>query len=327
MDTRHLVDPELLPGLDFIPAIEFSTETLAPIRARIAEMTATRVGPAIKGVTFAPRLLRAQEGHDVPVLVITPDHRSESLPAVLYLHGGAFLLGSAQAMAVPNSRMALEAGCVVVSVDYRLAPETSHPGAVEDAYTALVWLHDHAAMLGVDPARIAVAGESAGGGLAAALALLARDRGKVKLVHQHLIYPMLDDRTLPETANPHAGQFIHTPRSNRFAWTSLLGVPAGSEGVSPYAAAARAEDLAGLPSAYLAVGALDLFAEENLDYARRLMRAGVPTELHLYPGAYHGFELAADAQVTHRAHDNSIHALRRALSVKHHRITDSVVEQ
>jgi acetyl esterase/lipase len=202
---------------------------------------------------------------------------------------------------------------VVASVDYRLAPETPHPGPIEDCYAALVWLRENAASMGADPKRIAIAGESAGGGLAAALALLTRDRAEIQLVHQHLIYPMLDDRTGPGTANPYAGEFIHTARSNCFAWSAHLGQPAGSPGVSAYAAAARAEVLTDLPSTYIAVGALDLFAEENLEYARRLMRAGVPTELHLYPGAYHGFELAADAKVTHRAHDNSTQALRRAL--------------
>ncbi|MBB5685962.1 alpha/beta hydrolase [Sphingobium boeckii] len=313
VDSRHLVDPELLPGLALIPDIEFSAETLPDIRLQIAHMTELRAQPTMNEVRVERRTISALAGHDVPVLIIRPKALTEILPAVLYLHGGAFLLGSAKAMQTPNSLMALEAGCVVVSVDYRLAPETPHPGPIEDCYAALRWLHDNAASLGVDPARIAVAGESAGGGLAAALALLARDRGEVPLVHQHLIYPMLDDRTGPDTANPYAGQFIHSARSNRFAWSSLLGQPAGSEGVSPYAAAARAEDLAGLPGAYIAVGALDLFAEENLDYARRLMRAGVPVELHLYPGAYHGFELAANAALTLRAHDNSINALQRAL--------------
>ncbi len=316
MDTRHLVDPELLPGLDLIPPIEFSTEALPAIRAQLARMALFQGLGTVEDVRIERRGITAPQGHELSLLIMRPMDLPETAPAVLYMHGGAFVVGSTAAMQASNSRMAVEAGCVVVSVDYRLAPETPHPGPIEDCYAALAWLQENAPSLGVDPARIAVAGESAGGGLAAALALLARDRGEIPLVHQHLIYPMLDDRTGPDTANPYAGEFLHSARSNRFAWSALLGQPAGSAGVSPYAAAARAETLAGLPSTYIAVGALDLFAEENLDYARRLMRAAVPTELHLYPGAYHGFELAAEAAVTHRAHANSINALKRALHAR-----------
>jgi triacylglycerol lipase len=167
--------------------------------------------------------------------------------------------------------------------------------------------------LGIDPARIAVEGESAGAGLAAALTLLARDRGEFAIIHQHLIYPMLDDRTCVAETHPYAGEFVWTPESNLFGWSSLLGCAPGGNGISCYAAAARAEDLSGLPSTFIAVGALDLFAQEDIEYARRLIQAGVPTELHVYAGAYHGFELAADAQVSIRAQGNSISALRRAL--------------
>lgn len=313
--SRHLVDPELLPGLELIPSIEFSTEILPHIRQRMVEFAASRPVPDIVGVTTKKQLIRAPEGHQIPLLVHRPDGLPPSAPAVLYAHGGGFLIGAADMVKAPNQLMALEAECLVVSVDYRLPPEVPHPGPVEDCYTALKWLHDNAAGLGVDRNRIAVAGESAGAGLAAALALLARDRGEVPLEHQHLIYPMLDDRTCRETANPFAGEFVWSPESNQLGWSSLLGYPAGSTGVPGYAAPARAEDLSGLPSTFIAVGALDLFAEEDMEYAKRLMRAGVPTELHLYPGAYHGFELAADAQVTKMAHHISIAALRRALSV------------
>jgi acetyl esterase/lipase len=159
-----------------------------------------------------------------------------------------------------------------------------------------------------------VKGESAGGGLAAALALLVRDRGELSLAFQHLLYPMLDDRTCV-TADPHpfTGEFVWTPDQNRFAWAAFLGTAPGSANISPYAAAARAENLAGLPPAFLSVGALDIFLEENLDYARRLTRAGVPVELHLYPGAYHGFGIAAAARVATAAERDSKAFLRRAL--------------
>ena len=188
--------------------------------------------------------------------------------------------------------LAEEMDCVVVAVDYRLAPETVFPGAIEDCYAALRWLHSHASELGVDPWRIIVGGESAGGGLAAALALLARDRSEVPIAAQMLVYPMIDDRTgIRGELAPYAGEFFWTPSSNRFGWEALLGEAPGGENVSPYAAAARAADLSGLPPTFICVPTLDLFLEENIDYARRLVRAGVLTELHVYPGAYHGFDM------------------------------------
>lgn len=166
----------------------------------------------------------------------------------------------------------------------------------------------------MDAGWIAIGGASAGGGLAAALGLLARDRAEAPLAFQLLIYPMLDDRTVTmNDPHPYTGEFIWTHNANRFGWTALLGQEPGSADVSPYAAAARADDVAGLPPTYICVGALDLFLEEDMEYARRLMRAGVPTELHVYPGAYHGFNMAAEAQVAQAYTRDFINALRRAL--------------
>jgi acetyl esterase/lipase len=200
-----------------------------------------------------------------------------------------------------------------VSVDYRLAPETPFPGPVEDCYAALVWLHEQAKLLGVDPARIAIGGESAGAGLAAALGLLARDRGKAPVAFQMLIYPMLDDRT-GATSDPHpySGEFIWTAESNRFGWASLLGGAPGGGDVSRYAAPARAENLAGLPPTFIAVGGLDLLLEEDLEFARRLTRAGVLTELHVYPGAYHAPDMAPEARVAQALRRDVLEAMRRA---------------
>jgi len=202
----------------------------------------------------------------------------------------------------------------VISVDYRLAPETRFPGALEDCYAALAWLHANAEDLGVDPARIAVSGDSAGGGLAAGLALLARDRHEYGIAFQHLVFPALDDRTAVRTdLSPLVGEFIWTQASNVYAWTSLLGEPPGGPHVSPYAAPARAEDLARLPPACIQVGGLDLFVDESVDYARRLAVAGVPCELHVYPGAPHGFTMAWRAGVTTALDRDSHLALRHAL--------------
>jgi triacylglycerol lipase len=312
MTTRHLVDPELMPGLEMMPTMGFSAELLPPTRAAMTQMLAARGEAVHPEVLSEERTIKGPDGDDLLLMVHRPREASGPLPAALHIHGGGYVIGSAKMSAMTNQRTVVDAACVVVSVDYRLAPDMPHPGPVEDCWAALVWLRDHAGELGVDPLRIAVMGESAGGGLAAALALLARDRC-AGVAHQHLTYPMIDDRTSFGDPHPHTGEFVWTPESNRFGWTSLLGPGAGGEGISPYGAAARAEDLAGLPSTYIAVGALDLFVEEDVEYARRLIRAGVPTELHVYPGAFHGFDIAVDAGVTKAAYANSLAALRRAL--------------
>jgi acetyl esterase/lipase len=311
MTSRHLVDPETLPILDMFPALEFSEATLAEIRAQlfaiepIADPEIDVVERHVPGPPGAP---------DVRVLCFTPNGLAGPLPAYLHIHGGGYVIGMPEMSGPDSMRLAKALGCMVVSVDYRLAPETPAPGAVEDCYAALEWLHGNAGDLAVDAARIAIGGESAGGGLAAALALLTRDRGRIPLVFQLLIYPMLDDRTgTAGEPHPFAGEFIWTADSNRFGWTSLLGHAPAAEAVSPYAAPARARSLAGLPPTFISVGALDLFIEENLDYARRLIRDGVPTELHVYPGGIHGFNMAAEADVTRRFLRDQIDALRRAL--------------
>jgi triacylglycerol lipase len=251
---------------------------------------------------------------EVPVIVLRPAGADGVLPCILHIHGGGYVLGSAAAGEAALRPLAADLGCCVVTVDYRLAPETPHPGPVEDCYAALAWVFAHAEALKIDPARIGVMGESAGGGLAAGLALLARDRGDYALAFQHLIYPMIDDRTVTHPdPHPHVGEFVWTPQRNRFGWTSLLGAEPGSDGVSPYAAAARAEDLSALPPTFIATGALDLFLEEDLEYARRLTRAAVPVELHVYPGAYHGFQWERRADVARQAERDSRAALARAL--------------
>lgn len=313
MSSRHLVDPELSQGLEMMPTLAFSDEMLAPTRAMMATMIAARGAVEHPDVLSEERRIAGPDGNEILLMIHTPRAASGPSPAVLHMHGGGYVIGSAPMSAMSNQRTAVDAECVVVSVDYRLAPETRHPGPVEDCWAGLRWLHDQAGELGVDPARIAVMGESAGGGLAAALALLARDRGGAPIAHQHLIYPMIDDRTGDDDRHPFAGEFVWTPESNRFGWASLLGPEAGGDMVADYGAAARADDLSGLPPTYLAVGALDLFVEEDVDYARRLIRAGVPTELHVYPGAFHGFDIAADATVTKTAYRTSLAALRRAL--------------
>ncbi|MCK0113343.1 alpha/beta hydrolase [Ornithinimicrobium sp. F0845] len=252
---------------------------------------------------------------DVRILYYEPKNRATTSPALVWIHGGGYVLGTADSDEILCRRIATETGAVIASVDYRLAPETSAPGLVEDCYAALRWVHENAAELGVDPARVAVGGASAGGGLAACLAILARDRGEFPVGYQLLIYPMLDDRTSSSRdAHPYAGEFIWTPGDNRFGWASILGHEPGGDGVSPYTAAARVEDVTGLPATFISVGALDLFLEEDLDYARRLIAAGVATELHVYPGGYHAYDMVAEARVTNAYYRDFLGALNRAFN-------------
>jgi acetyl esterase/lipase len=314
MNSRHLVDPQLLPALDMLPNFELSPESLALMREGM--LSAAASGPQLE----LPGIERRE--HFVPgpagapnVRVLSYTHRTgQGRPAYLHFHGGGYVLGSADIGDTSCKSMAETLGCVIVTVDYRLAPETIFPGNVEDCYAALRWLHEHASEIGADPSRIAIGGESAGGGLAAALALLARDRGEVPIIHQQLIYPMLDDRS-HDSSHPYAGEFVWTRGHSRFGWTSLLGHPPGRADVSPYAAAARAENVEGLPPAFISVGALDLFLEENLEYARRLTRAGVPVELHVYPGVFHGADMVAEARLTKKHARDQLEALRAAFAL------------
>jgi acetyl esterase/lipase len=187
-------------------------------------------------------------------------------------------------------------------LDYRVAPEHPHPTPVEDCYAALCWLAEQAPALGVNPARIAVMGDSAGGGLAAGVALLARDRGGPAIAQQILIYPMLDDRTTTPDPQLPASYLTWNYDDNLTGWSAVLGESAGTDAVSPYAAPARAGDLTGLPAAFIDVGDRDIFRDEDITYARRLADAGVPTELHVHPGCPHSFEgLVRAAAVSQRA--------------------------
>lgn len=312
--SRHLVDPELLPLLDSLPDVELSEAILPLVRAAPARFA---IDPRDVERT-AMRQVKVpcpQGAPDVPVLVYRPKNAVGELPCILHIHGGGYVSGSAASMEAVHRPLAADVNCCIVSVDYRLAPETRYPGAVEDCYAVLRWISANARDLGIDLRRLGVMGESAGGGLAAALTLLVRDRGEFSLAFQRLVYPMLDDRTCvaPEP-HPFTGEFVWTRQRNHFGWRCLLGVEPGSEGVSPYAAPARATDLRNLPPLFLSTAALDLFLEENLEYARRLVRSAVPVELHVYPGAFHGFQWAPTAGVSMMAARDTCDALRRAMA-------------
>lgn len=315
-----LVDRDLLPWLEAMPDDTWSDAILPGRRAQIVELAASGKPPLRADVMLEEHRIPGPAGAPaLRVVVVRPRERHAKSPVVLHFHGGGYVAGLPEMARPTLATFAAELGSVVVSVDYRLAPETPFPGALDDAYAALAWLHAHADALDIDATRITVSGDSAGGGIAAGLALLARDRGEFAIAFQHLVFPGLDDRTCFRTdLSPMVGEFIWTQASNAYAWSALLGSTPGGPDVSPYAAPARAADLAGLPPACIQVGALDLFVEEDIDYARRLLAAGVPCELHVYPGAPHGFPMAWRAAVARACERDGLTALRRALQSAGH---------
>lgn len=320
MNTRHLLTPELADVLDQLPVIPINRESLAQVRAARAQQAEALLPllPHYPDVAVIEHFVAGSSGApDVRVLVYRPVNADKPLPVLLWMHGGGFVGGRADWDSFLVNPLVSTVGCCVVSVDYRLAPETPFPGAIEDCYSTLKWVHANAPSLGFDARQIGVGGLSAGAGLAASLALLARDREEVKVTFQLLLQPMLDDRqAIASYSHPFVGQYIWRKEYNAFGWSALLGHEPGIDGVSPYAAASRAETLAGLPATFINVGALDLFVEENIEYARRLMREGVPTELHVYPGACHGFQVLAPTSPLAQANDRDVvSALRRAFGL------------
>lgn len=278
-DDLARVAPELRsPLLPFL-----TTDTTARSLPRARMIFGRFRTPAGRGVTVIERRVGSTA---VPVTVTTPTTGAGPCPGVLYIHGGGMIMGSPQTEAIATGQVARDLGAVVVSPDYRLAPEHPYPAALDDCMAALHWMREAAGELGIDPDRIAVNGSSAGGGLSAAVAQRAHDEG-IALRAQVLVYPMLDDRT---TLRDHGvrGRFMWTPASNRFGWASYLGREPRESDAPEYAAAARREDLSGLAPAWVGVGDLDVLYDESVDYARRLQAAGVPCELVTVPGMYHG---------------------------------------
>jgi acetyl esterase/lipase len=311
------MDPEVVAGILADGRFTIGERGPEPTLALLAEMRAMPpkepydpVAPA--GVVREERLVPGTP--DVPVRIYRPAERAESdAAAIVWMHGGGLILGDYGEDQPRLDALVAATGCVALSVDYRLAPETPFPGPIDDCYAVLQFAHDHAAELGVDPQRLAVGGPSAGAGLAAALAVRARDEG-LPLVHQHLIYPMLDDRQTTVSSQWDL-LAVWSRELNTFAWQRYLGERYGTDDVPAYAAPARGEDLTGLAPAYIHVGGLDGFLHEDIDYAARLLAAGVAVELHVFPNVPHGFEIVApEATITRRANALSDAALARVLS-------------
>jgi acetyl esterase len=312
----YAFDPEIAAAVPMIPEVD-DYKNVPAARTWMRELLAQAYGePDTTGVTIRDKLAAGPDGApDVRLRVYIPD-RMAAPAAIFDVHGGAFTAGNLDTDYVPNLRLARELGVVVVAVDYRLAPEAPFPAGLEDCYAALVWTAKHASDLGVDPNRIAIHGVSAGGGLCAALALLARDRGGPAIAFQYLGVPELDDRL--ETPSMRA--FVDTPVFNRpkaeFSWDCYLGEGVrGTEGVSAYTAPARAHDLANLPPAYISVMEFDPLRDEGIAYAQALLAAGVSVELHLFPGTFHGSGVVEHATVSKRDAAEEFAVLGRALGV------------
>ncbi|MDQ1423204.1 MAG: hypothetical protein QOD72_702 [Acidimicrobiaceae bacterium] len=297
LDVTPLLDPDVVAAL--VPlnfdSGRLSDQTLPKMRA------ARLLAPVAELSEHVVRTDYPIPGSDgVVVRVHRPAAADGDLPCVYWMHGGGLVMGDYAGDDLRFDRWCPRHGCVGVSVAYRLAPETPYPGPLDDCYAGLKWVYDHAGELGVDRARIGIGGPSAGGGLAAGLGLLARDRGEIPLMFQLLIYPMIDDRQI--TASSQWMDPIWPPAANAYGWKSYLGDRAAGPDVAIYAAAARAEDLSRLPPTLISVGALDGFSDEDIDYAVRLRHAGVPVELHVYPGMPHGFDaLLPDLPQSRRA--------------------------
>ncbi|MFI9169276.1 alpha/beta hydrolase [Streptomyces lincolnensis] len=315
-------DPELAATLELIK------EVISP-GLTMDDIDVVRQGPGIELLAeldltgggffeIEDRTVPGPEGApDISLLIARPagpDTRGP-LPVVYHVHGGGMILGNNRVGVDGPLAWARELGAVVVSVEYRLAPEQPYPAGIEDVYAGLVWTAEHAKEIGGDPERIVLAGASAGGGLSAALALLTRDRGGPRPIGQLLMCPMLDDRNETVSCHQMAGLGVWDRTANETGWTALLGEARGGPDVPAYAAPARAEDLSGLPPAFLDVGSAETFRDEVVAYASRIWQAGGVAELHVWPGGFHGFDgFAPQAALSQAARTAQLEWLRRLLA-------------
>jgi acetyl esterase/lipase len=339
----NLVDPELALALEKFPPGDLWTD-LNKSRQLIAQMRAQLMAqlPPVEAVEVADYQIPATSGYDlqhssqrgpqspslrsvdlegpeIQVRVYRPEGQATDLPAMLWIHGGGYCLGSLQQDDYLARNLCKSVGCVLVSVEYRLAPEHPFPAPVEDCYRALKWLSENNKQLRVNPAALSIGGISAGAGLAAGVALLARDRAEIKLIFQFLLCPMIDDRNVSDSSYMITDSRVWNRDSNLMGWKYYLGRDHNSDqqqyqDVSEYAAATRAECLADLPATYIAVGSVDAFVDENRDYAQRLSAAGVKTQLEIFLGGFHAFEFTVpDAEISKRARAEHYSAAKRGL--------------
>jgi acetyl esterase/lipase len=305
-------DPEIAAAL--APMAGFTPPAVGDIVGRRAVWepiigAASAAQPMPPDVKMSDHYATADDGAQIHMRWYTKDGATPG-PAVLFFHGGGYIFGHIDLFDGPVARYASGSGVSMLSVEYRRAPEHPFPTPVEDAYAALHWLHDHAAELGVDPDRIGVMGDSAGGGMAAALTILTRERGGPRIARQILIMPMLDDRT--RTPDPHIAPLaLWSYDDSATAWPALLGDASGGPEVPATAAPARVDDATDLPPAYIEVGQIDVFRDEDMAYATKLSRAGVTVEFHMHPGAPHEFDsIAFRSDVSRRAIADRVRVLK-----------------
>lgn len=308
----HAYDPEFEPHIPSMPALPL--EDLAAARAVIEQTEAEATPPDTTGLEIVDRFVPGPAGApEVRVRVYRP-LSGQTGSAILYLHSGGLILGGLESEHHLCTSFGRELGAVVVSVDYRLAPEHPFPAAIDDSYAAFIWLFAAGEELGIDTGHVAVVGRSAGGGLAAALTLMARDRGGPPACFQYLDVPMLDDRLESESMHSFTDVPVWDRANSEIAWRHYLGDAAGESGVSPYAAPARAIDLSGLPPAFIHTAQLNPLRDEGIAYAQRLLSAGIPTELHSSPGTFHGSNMVPEATISRRLEAEQIAVLRQALA-------------
>ncbi len=305
--------PELRNVWKLIPRVKINRLTLPLARLFMKLLQKPEIPSDIRLTQIQ---IDAKDGYRLPIRIYKSTSIEKNLPVMIWIHGGGFVFGSADMNDAYLFNLVRELGIMIVSVDYRLAPKYPFPTPLEDCYAALEWVFDHAGESGIDSTRIAVGGASAGGGLATCLAQLACDRAKIAPAFQLLVYPMLDDRTAFKKEIQYESILTWSNTSNYFGWKSYLGETFGSENVLPYSVATKRENLAGLPPAWIGIGTLDLFYEENIAYAERLKRSGVDCELVVLPGAFHGFDtMHPEIPITRSFLQSQIDALRKNLRI------------
>jgi acetyl esterase len=297
------LDPELQASVDLFPPADLADPFAA--RETLAELARAAPAPDTADMEIEDRMVPADP--DVPVRIYRPQ-RAQG--AIVWLHGGGFVMGDLETEHPWAARVAEGSSTVVISVGYRRAPEHPFPAALDDCFAVLAWVAEHATELRIDRGRIAVGGHAAGAGLAAAVALQARDQQGPPIRFQLLNQPEIDDRQ--ETWS--ARHFTDTPFMTRAKVSASWRHYLGSASASPYAAPARATDLSGLPPAYVSTAEFDPNRDEAIDYALRLLQAGVPVELHQWPGTFHGSQAILSAEVSQRQMGELSSVLRRELA-------------
>jgi len=318
IDLEKKVHKDLKEAFSKFPivGVSLTNENIEVIRQGFIEKWKTYPQYKSDNVIISTKTIQGSENvPDVSIRIYQPKDTRGNKPGVLWFHGGGFLLGTAEMCDNWCKRAVDEVDCVAISVDYRLAPENPYPAALEDCYAALVWMKDNAEELGIDTKRIVVGGHSAGGGLCAALTLLIRDRGGPEICFQMPIYPMIDDRNVTPSSYQITDPRVWNRHRNITAWKLYLGDKEG-EDVPIYAAPARAKDYSNLPPTFLFVGELDPFGDENIEYATKLMQAGVPVEFHVYPGCFHASEgSVSEVEISKKINQTAFDALKNAVKL------------